>query len=184
MARSRDTLGYRARPGFQVPRPRANCGLVMQIRIINVAQKLPAWADLACEDYLRRIPRELTPILVTVPLAARRAKQSSAEPRKRESRAILDKLEAGSFNLALDERGASWTSIDWSRNLERWMREQGRVNLIIGGPDGLAPECLQSCQQRVSLGKMTMPHALVKVVLLEQLYRAWTIIQGHPYHRD
>ena len=156
----------------------------MQIRIINVAQKLPAWADSACEDYLRRMPRELTPTLATVALAPRRAKQTSAEPRRRESRAILDKLEAGSFNLALDERGACWSSVDWSRNLERWMHEQPRVNLIIGGPDGLTSECLQACQQRVSLGKITLPHALVKVVLLEQLYRAWTIIQGHPYHRE
>jgi 23S rRNA (pseudouridine1915-N3)-methyltransferase len=155
----------------------------MQIRIINVAQKLPAWADRACEDYLKRIPRELTPKLVTVPLAARRARQSSAEPRQRESQAILARCEAGSLNLALDERGACWSSVEWAHNLERWMLEHPRVNLIIGGPDGLAPECLQVCQLSVSLGKITLPHALVKVVLLEQLYRAWTIIQGHPYHR-
>ena len=64
------------------------------------------------------------------------------------------------------------------------MFEFPRVNLIIGGPDGLSRQCLERCQQRVSLGRMTMPHALVKIVLLEQLYRAWTILQGHPYHRD
>jgi 23S rRNA (pseudouridine1915-N3)-methyltransferase len=156
----------------------------MQIQIINVAQKLPAWADRASEDYLRRMPRELKPKLVTVPLAARRAKQPSAEPRRRESEAILARLEAGSLNLALDERGSCWSSVEWSQNLERWMFEHPRVNLIVGGPDGLAPECLQACQQRVSLGRITLPHALVKVILLEQLYRAWTIIQGHPYHRD
>lgn len=155
----------------------------MQIQIINVAQKLPAWADRACEDYLKRMPRELAPKLVTVPLAARRAKQPPAEPQRRESRAILARLEAGSLNLALDEHGACWSSIDWSQNLERWMLEQPRVNLIVGGPDGLSPECLQACRQRVALGKITLPHALVKVILLEQLYRAWTIIQGHPYHR-
>ena len=184
MAWFREAAGCRAGPGLPVPRIGANRRLAMQIRIINVAQKLPAWADRACEDYLRRLPRELTPTMTTVPLASRRPKQSSAEALRRESRAILDRLEAGSFNLALDERGVCWSSIDWSRNLERWMHEQPRVNLIIGGPDGLATECLQACQQRVSLGKITLPHALVKVVLLEQLYRAWTIIQGHPYHRE
>lgn len=184
MAWSLASAACRSGPGFHAARIGANCGLTMQIRIINVAQKLPAWADRACEDYLRRIPRELAPTLTTVPLAPRRAKQSPEEPRRRESRAILDKLAAGSFNLALDERGACWSSADWSRNLERWMHEQPRVNLIIGGPDGLTSECLQACQQRVSLGRITLPHALVKVVLLEQLYRAWTIIQGHPYHRE
>ncbi len=156
----------------------------MQIQIINVAQKLPAWADQACTDYLRRMPRELTPKLVTLPLAPRRAGQAAAAARRRESEAILGKLAPGSFNLALDERGSCWSSDDWARNLERWMLEQPRVNLIIGGPDGLADECLQACRQRVALGRMTLPHALVKVVLIEQLYRAWTIIKGHPYHRD
>ena len=156
----------------------------MQIRIINVAQKMPAWADRACEDYLKRIPRELKPQLVTVPLAARRAGRQSAEPRQREAQAILARLEAGSLNLALDERGTCWSSVDWAQNLERWMLESPRVTLIVGGPDGLAPECLKACRQTVSLGKITLPHALVRVVLLEQLYRAWTIIQGHPYHRD
>lgn len=156
----------------------------MQIKIVNVAQKLPAWADQACEDYLRRMPRELTPQLVTIPLAARGSRQSASAARRRESAAILGKLAPDSLNLALDERGHCWSSADWAQNLERWMLEQPRVNLIIGGPDGLAEECLQACRQRVALGKMTLPHALVKVVLIEQLYRAWTIIKGHPYHRE
>jgi len=156
----------------------------MHIQIINVAQKMPAWADQACEDFLRRMPRELTPRLVTLPLAARGPRQAAAGARQREAEAILGKLAPGSFNLALDERGACWSSNDWAHNLQRWMLEQPRVNLVIGGPDGLAEDCLEACQQRVALGKMTLPHALVKVVLIEQLYRAWTIIKGHPYHRD
>ena len=156
----------------------------MQIQLINVAQKLPAWVDTACDDYLKRMPREIKPKLVTLAPAARRARQSSQRQRRSEAEMILERLVPGSFNLALDETGASWSSSDWSRHLERWMFDYPRVNLIIGGADGLAPQCLEACQQRVSLGRMTMPHALVKVVLLEQLYRAWTILQGHPYHRE
>jgi len=158
--------------------------LGMQIQLINVAQKLPAWVDMACDDYLKRLPREMTLKIVTVPLAPRKAKQSAPRLQQRESALVMDKLIPGSLNLALDERGEQWSSSDWSQNLQRWMFEFPRVNLIIGGPDGLSEQCLECCHHRVSMGRMTMPHALVKVVLLEQLYRAWTILQGHPYHRE
>jgi 23S rRNA (pseudouridine1915-N3)-methyltransferase len=156
----------------------------MQIQLINVAQKLPAWVDAACDDYLKRLPREMTLKIVTVPLASRKTKQSAHKLQQRESALIMDKLTPGSLNLALDERGEQWSSSDWSQNLQRWMFEFPRINLIIGGPDGLSQQCLECCHHRVSMGRMTMPHALVKVVLLEQLYRAWTILQGHPYHRE
>jgi len=156
----------------------------VQIQLISVAQKMPAWVDAACDDYLKRMPRELTPTLITVPLAASKSQQSATRRRERESRLILARLQPASFNIALDDKGASWTSQDWSKQLQRWMQDFPRVNLIVGGPDGLSQQCIEACQQRVSLGRMTMPHALVRVVLLEQLYRAWSICQGHPYHRE
>lgn len=156
----------------------------MQIQIINVAQKLPAWVDSASDDYLKRMPREIKPQVVTIPLAASRAKQSPGRRQDLEADLILQKLAPGSLNLALDENGKNWSSREWSLQLDRWMHDHPRVNLLIGGPDGLSQRCLEACQQKVSLGRMTMPHALVKVVLLEQLYRAWTILQGHPYHRE
>jgi len=158
--------------------------LEVQLQLINVAQKLPAWVDMACDDYVKRLPRELTLKQLTLPLAARNSRQSAQKLQQRESELIMARFTPGSLNLALDEGGEQWSSNDWSRNLQRWMFEFPRVNLIIGGPDGLSQQCLESCQHRVSLGRMTMPHALVKVVLLEQLYRAWTILQGHPYHRE
>ncbi len=156
----------------------------MQILLINVAQKLPAWVDQACNDYLKRLPREVSLQLVTIPLPARKSQQSPARQQQRETELILGKLAPGSLNIALDERGEQWSSADWSKNLQLWMFEFPRVNLVIGGPDGLSEACIKACRHRVSLGRMTMPHALVKVVLVEQLYRAWTILQGHPYHRE
>lgn len=156
----------------------------MQIQIVNVAQKMPAWVDAGCADYLKRMPRELGLSLITIPLAASASRQSAEQRRAREAESIRAKLRAGSLNIALDDKGKAWTSADWSIQLQRWMAEFTHINLIIGGPDGLSPECLEACQQRVSLGRMTMPHALVRLVLLEQLYRAWTIYQGHPYHRE
>jgi len=155
----------------------------VQIRLINVAQKMPAWVDAGCADYFRRLPRELGFTQHTVPLLAGGSRASAEQRRERQAAQILAKLGAG-HSIALDDRGSAWTSADWAAQLQHWMREYSQVNLIIGGPDGLAPRCLQACQQRVSLGRMTMPHALVKLVLIEQLYRAWTISQGHPYHRD
>ncbi len=156
----------------------------MRIQLINVAQKLPAWANSACDDYLKRLPRELALKTVTVPLAARHAKNSADKARRQESTSILGKIEPGDFSVALDERGELWSSRDWASNLQQWMFEFPRVNLVVGGPDGLSKDCLDACRQRVALGRMTMPHALVRVVLLEQLYRAWTILKNHPYHRE
>ena len=156
----------------------------MQIQLINVAQKMPAWVDMGCADYAKRLPRELGLKELTLPLAKSASRQSAEQRREREADQILARLPASSHSIALDARGADWTSPQWSAQLERWMHEYSQVNLVIGGPDGLAPRCLDACQQRVSLGRMTMPHALVKLVLLEQLYRAWSILQGHPYHRE
>ena len=155
----------------------------MQIQLINVAQKMPSWVTSGCADYIKRLPREMGFSELTLPLAASASRQSAAQRREREAQQILAKLRPG-HSIALDDKGAAWTSNDWSTQLQRWMREFSQVNLIIGGPDGLAPLCLDACQQRVSLGRMTMPHALVKLVVLEQLYRAWTISKGHPYHRE
>ncbi len=155
----------------------------MQLQILSVAQKLPQWVELGCDDYLRRLPREITPRFVNLPLA-RRGRQSVENWKQREAEQILPKLNADACNLALDESGALWSSQDWSRQLQGWMREQPRVNLVIGGPDGLADAVRERCRQTVSLGRLTLPHGLVRVVLVEQIYRAWTILQGHPYHRE
>lgn len=144
---------------------------------------MPAWVDSACADYQRRLPPEMKLEIVNLPLAKRKAKESAATLQQRESQTMLQKIDARSLNIALSEQGESWSSERWSQQLERWRRQNPRVNLLIGGPDGLSNECLEICQQQVSLGRMTMPHALVRVVLCEQFYRAWTILQGHPYHR-
>jgi 23S rRNA (pseudouridine1915-N3)-methyltransferase len=156
----------------------------MQLQIIAVGQKMPAWVDIACADYLRRMPRELNIQLTTIPLAQRKSRVSAEQLRRQEAGLILKKIPRGGFSIALDESGKQWSSLEWSEQLQRWMLEYSQVNLIIGGPDGLSEECRQVCTQRIALGRMTMPHALVRVVLIEQIYRAWTLLKGHPYHRE
>ena len=156
----------------------------MQIQIVSVGQKMPAWVDNACADYIKRMPRELPIQITSIPLAHRKNNDASKRPKQQESQQILKKLTPGSFNIALDEHGKQWSSIEWSQQLQHWMFEYPRVNLVIGGPDGLDNDCRVACSQAIALGRMTMPHALVRVVLVEQLYRAWTLLQGHPYHRE
>ncbi|MFT5549044.1 MAG: 23S rRNA (pseudouridine1915-N3)-methyltransferase [Gammaproteobacteria bacterium] len=156
----------------------------MQIQIVSVGQKMPAWVDTVCADYIKRMPRELPIQITSIPLAHRKNNDVSKRPKQQESQQILKKLVPGSLNIALDEHGKQWSSIEWSQQLEHWMFEYPRVNLVIGGPDGLAEDCRAACAQTIALGRMTMPHALVRVVLVEQLYRAWTLLQGHPYHRE
>ena len=144
---------------------------------------MPTWVETACADYLKRIPRELKISVTGIALAQRKGGGSVDQLKQQEASQIIKKIARGSFSISLDERGTQWSSKDWSRQLEFWMREHSRVNLIIGGPDGLADECLDACQQTVALGAMTLPHALVRVVVIEQIYRAWTLLNGHPYHR-
>ena len=156
----------------------------MHLQIISVGQKMPRWVEVACDDYGKRLPREMVLQWTTLPLARGKAKQSVEQLKRQEAEQIAQKISPGSYSLALDERGSHWSSQDWSENLARWMREYPRVNLIIGGPDGLDASLRRTCNQSVALGAMTLPHALVRVVLVEQLYRAWTILQGHPYHRE
>ena len=156
----------------------------MQLQIIAVGQKIPAWAENACADYLKRMPRELKIGVTSIASAHRKGKGSIEQFKRQEASQIMKKMPRGSFSIALDERGKQWSSKEWSQQLESWMREHPRVNLIIGGPDGLADECRKACSQTIALGTMTMPHALVRVVLIEQIYRAWTLLNGHPYHRE
>ena len=156
----------------------------MKIRILSVAQKLPGWVDDGCAEYLARLPRDLKPELISLPLAARGAKMPAARRRDDQGRRLIERFSPGGLQIALDERGKQWSSADWARALEDWMRSQPHVDLVIGGPDGLSADCVAACAQSVSLGPLTLPHALVRVVLLEQLYRAWSILKGHPYHRE
>jgi 23S rRNA (pseudouridine1915-N3)-methyltransferase len=149
-----------------------------------VGQKMPTWVETACADYLKRMPRELKISVSNIALAQRKGGGSVDQLKQQEASQIMQKMPRGSFSIALDERGKHWSSREWSRQLEYWMREHPRVNLIIGGPDGLTDECREACAQTVALGAMTMPHALVRVVLIEQIYRAWSLLNGHPYHRE
>lgn len=156
----------------------------MQTRILAIGQKMPSWVEQGCQEYLKRMPRELGVEIVEIPLAQRKGNSSANSLKDQEAAALKSRMQASDFNIALDEQGKQWNSRQWGEQLESWMMNYPRVNLLIGGPDGLSEEMTRGANQVISLGKMTLPHPLVRIVLCEQLYRAWSIVKGHPYHRE
>lgn len=154
----------------------------MHLRLIAVGTRMPAWVSAGVEDYLRRLPRELKTGFVEIPVAARGDHADIDRLKAAEGARIL-KAAGGSHLIALDEHGAEQTTAAWTNALGQWMRDGRDVAIAIGGPDGHDAAVLAAADARWSLSKLTLPHALVRVVLAEQLYRAWTVTVNHPYHR-
>ena len=155
----------------------------MRIRLIAVGTRMPAWVEQGVAEYQPRLPREWRFELVEIPVAARGKNADIARLKQAEGEKMLKAVPAGAQVIALDERGESLATVDWAKAVQGWQREGRDVALLIGGPDGLAPECLARAERRWSLSKLTLPHGLVRVMVLEQLYRAWSLAAGHPYHR-
>lgn len=155
----------------------------MKILVIAVGGKMPVWVQTGCAEYSKRLPRDLAPHLVEIPLGSRLKGAPAQEAMRQEGEAILAAVPPGYTMVALDVRGKAWSTEQLADNLARWRMEGHNLAFIIGGPDGFSQACLERAQQRWSLSNLTLPHPLVRIVLLEQLYRAWTILQNHPYHK-
>lgn len=156
----------------------------MRLSIITVGGKMPAWVEQGVEEYSRRLPRELKLNWCQIPLARRGRDSSGQHLREREGEQILKAIPPGDRVIALDVAGRSWTTPQLAEQLRDWQMSGDNFSLLIGGPDGLSDACLARAQQRWSLSELTLPHPLVRVILAEQLYRAWTITVNHPYHRE
>ena len=156
----------------------------MNIQIIAVGQKMPKWVDEAYHEYAKRLPRQQAITLTCIATANRNSGQPVERLQAQEAEKIRSKIKADSLTIALDEHGQQWSTQQWAEQYRRWQHEYPQVNFIIGGPDGIAPELLKAADQTLALGRMTLPHGLARVVLIEQLYRAWSVVEGHPYHRE
>lgn len=143
---------------------------------------MPAWISAGYEDYARRLPRELKLELVEIPLATRSGHADIERLKAAEGERIV-KTARNTRLIALDERGKSLSTVQWARALNDWMRDGRDVAIAIGGPDGHADAVKAQAEVCWSLSRLTLPHALVRVVVAEQLYRAWSITANHPYHR-
>lgn len=155
----------------------------MKIRLLVIGTRPEDWVRDAVSLYLARLPAHLKPELVEMPLSLRSSGGDPAMARAKEGQRILQRIKPGDFVVALDERGRGWSSVELARELARWQSHQPSVALVIGGPEGLAAEVTARANQVWSLSALTFPHGLARVIVIEQLYRAWTILQGHPYHK-
>ena len=155
----------------------------MRLVIVAVGQRVPDWAQTAWDDYAKRFPHEIRvelKAIKTEPRSSKTVEQLVAAERKR----IEEAIPKGARVVALDERGTSLRTTALAERLTEWQLGGGDVALVIGGPDGLDPGFRQGAHERIRLSDLTLPHAMVRVLLIEQLYRAWSINANHPYHRE
>ncbi|QHJ87174.1 23S rRNA (pseudouridine(1915)-N(3))-methyltransferase RlmH [Aequoribacter fuscus] len=155
----------------------------MKIRVLTIAGKMPSWVEAGVADYDKRLPRDVKIDWVSLPLATRRKDRKAEHYLATEAQSILKQIREDDFVVALDVRGKSCSSEELAEYWQAWQAHRGDLVILIGGPDGLDQSCLARANQRLSLSALTLPHALVRVVLAEQLYRAWSLSIGHPYHR-
>jgi 23S rRNA (pseudouridine1915-N3)-methyltransferase len=154
----------------------------MKISIVAVGQRQPAWADAAIKDYLDRLPGDWSVTVREV-----KAEPRDGKPRERLMAAEAERLRAacpaGAVIVGLDERGKDWTTMQLAQALQGWRDEAQPVAFVIGGPDGLDDGFKRSARVLLRLSSLTLPHALARVLLAEQIYRAWSVLANHPYHR-
>ncbi len=155
----------------------------MKLVLVAVGQRLPAWTGAVFDDYAKRMPPELRLELRPVKAEPRGAR-TAAQLMTAEATRIEAALPRGARRIALDEHGARVTSVELAARLVAWQRDGRDAALIVGGPDGLDPALKSSCDETLRLSDLTLPHAFVRVLLAEAIYRAWTITAHHPYHRE
>lgn len=155
----------------------------MRLLIVAVGQRVPDWAQTAWDDYAKRFPAELKVELKAVKTEPRGSK-TLATLLAAERERIEAAIPRGCRIVALDERGTNLTTQALATRLTDWQLSGDDVALVVGGPDGLQPEFRQTAHERIRLSDLTLPHAFARVLLIEQLYRAWSVNAGHPYHRE
>jgi 23S rRNA (pseudouridine1915-N3)-methyltransferase len=155
----------------------------MKLLIVAVGQRVPDWAQTAYDDYAKRFPPELRVELKAVKTEPRGSKTLDTLLTAERER-IEAAIPRGAHVVALDERGTTLTTKALAQELRQWQLEGDDVVLVIGGPDGLDPAFRAAAHQRIRLSDLTLPHAMVRVLLIEQLYRAWSVNANHPYHRE
>lgn len=155
----------------------------MQINLISVGNKMPGWIQQGYDEYAKRMPRECNLVLKEI-MPGKRGKNSDVSRIVRdEGERMIAALPARSHIVTLDIPGKQWTTPDLSVAMKKWLESGQNVALMIGGPEGLADSVRDVAKESWSLSKLTFPHPVVRILVAEQLYRAWSILNNHPYHR-
>lgn len=155
----------------------------MQIHLIAVGNRMPGWVSQGYEEFARRMPPECRLKLIEISPAKRTKAADINRLLKREGERMLEALPKNALVVALEVAGRQWRTEELAQQLEDWMHAGRDIALLLGGPEGLAPACLQQADLRWSLSPLTFPHPLVRIIVAEQLYRATTILKHHPYHK-
>ncbi|PCJ19993.1 MAG: 23S rRNA (pseudouridine(1915)-N(3))-methyltransferase RlmH [SAR86 cluster bacterium] len=155
----------------------------MKVKLFCVGTKMPSWVQLGVADYAKRIVSDLGFSIIEIPMAKRSKTTSMMQCIKKEGDALLAAVNHDDYIVAMDVLGKSFHTETLAQKIGDFRRDGRNLSLLIGGPDGLSAECLSKADERWSLSALTLPHPLVRVLLTEQLYRASSILKGHPYHR-
>lgn len=156
----------------------------MKLLIVSVGHKMPDWITQGFNEYTKRMPREAKIELLEIKPESRTLGKSTEQILQAEAQRVLHALPAGCMRIAMDERGATPTTKQLATQMQDWMRAGCDVAFIIGGADGLHETVKHSAQHLMALSALTLPHAFVRVLLAEQLYRAYSLMHNHPYHRE
>jgi 23S rRNA (pseudouridine1915-N3)-methyltransferase len=156
---------------------------MMRIAVISASARQPDWVRSGFEVYARRFGGKLALDLTEIPLPKRTRSAVLAKLVDKEGERMLAAVPAGAHVVALDERGRGWTTLELAGRLERWIERGRPVAMLIGGPDGLAPACRERADETWALSPLTLPHGLVRIIVAEAVYRGFSLLQGHPYHR-
>ncbi len=155
----------------------------MKIKLIAVGTKMPKWVEQGYEEYAKRLPREFSLELIEIAPGNRGKNADIERAIRKEGELMMSKISPSDHVVALEVLGKPWSTEQLAKEAEGWQMLGSDVCLLVGGPEGLAPECKQRANQQWSLSPLTLPHPMVRILLAEQVYRAWSVIQGHPYHR-
>lgn len=156
----------------------------MKLQLVAVGTKMPAWVETGFQEYVRRFPKDMPFELLEIPAGKRGKNADIKRILEKEGEQTLAAIPKGNRIVTLDIPGKPWTTEQLAEQLERWKQDGRDVSFLIGGPEGLAPSCKAAADQSWSLSPLTLPHPLVRVVVAESLYRAWSITTNHPYHRE
>ena len=156
----------------------------MKISLIAIGKRMPAWVESGYQEYAKRLSNELTLNLIELPLEKRGKNADVNRCLEHEGKNMLAAIPQHDRVIALDVNGHSWSTEQLAMQLQLWCQERHNISLLIGGPDGLAPNCVTRAENKWSLSALTFPHPLVRIIVAEQIYRAWSILKQHPYHRE
>ncbi len=156
----------------------------MKIQLVAVGTKMPDWVQKGYLEYERRFPKDFSLELIEVAASKRGKNADIKRILQQEGERTMAAIPKGNRIVTLEVGGKPWDTPALAKNLEAWQLDGRNVSLLVGGPEGLAPQCIAASEQKWSLSPLTLPHPLVRVVVAESLYRAWSINNNHPYHRE